>query len=265
MSGEYSGLLARLAELAATAGRRILEIAPRDLLARSKGDQSPVTLADEASEEILRDGLHRILPGVPIVGEEGFAAGHRPTHDGEFFLVDPLDGTREFLAGMKEYAINVALIRDGVPKAGLIYAPATGTVYAGAERSAWRGAVSRSGAFDAAMITPIHTRPRPARLCVAVSRSYPDPETDKFIATLDVERRLVMGSALKFAAVAEGLADVYPRLAPMNEWDVAAGHALVAAAGGSMRAPDGGALHYGTRPENFRLDGFVAWGDPPAA
>src|ERR1051325_3021853 len=120
MDGEYSSLLAPLAALAAAAGRRILEIAPGDLLARSKDDRSPVTLADEASEEILRQGLQRILPGIPIVGEEGFAAGNRPKHYGEFFLVDPLDGTREFLAGMKEYAINVALVRDGVPRAGVM-------------------------------------------------------------------------------------------------------------------------------------------------
>jgi 3'(2'), 5'-bisphosphate nucleotidase len=265
MTGEYSGLLASLAELAGAAGRRILDIAPGDLLARSKGDQTPVTLADEASEETLREGLHRILPGVPIVGEEGFAAGHRPSHDGEFILVDPLDGTREFLAGMKEYAINIALVREGVPKAGVIYAPATGTIYGGADQRAWRGTLPPGGAFDPAKVAAIHTRPRPVRLCVAVSRSYPDLETDKFIAALDVECRLVMGSALKFAAVAEGRADVYPRLAQLSEWDVAAGHALVVAAGGSVLAPDGGALHYGTRPENFRLDGFVAWGEPSPA
>jgi 3'(2'), 5'-bisphosphate nucleotidase len=222
-------------------------------------------LADEASEEILRQGLHRILPGIPIVGEEGFAAGNRPSLAGEFLLVDPLDGTREFLAGMKEYAINVALVRDGVPRAGIIYAPAIGTIYGGADGSAWRCALLPDSAFDPAKKTPIHTRRRPARLCVAVSRSYPDPETDKFIAALDIQDRLVMGSSLKFAAVAEGRADIYPRLASLNEWDVAAGHALVVAAGGSVLAPDGGALHYGTRPENFRLDGFVAWGDAPTA
>ena len=100
---------------------------------------------------------------------------------------------------------------------------------------------------------------------VAVSRSHPDPETEQFLTTLPVDRRLVMGSALKFVAVAEGLADTYPRLAPLSEWDVAAGHALVVAAGGSMQAPDGGALAYGARARNFRLGGFIAWGGPPAA
>jgi 3'(2'), 5'-bisphosphate nucleotidase len=265
MDRDLSSLLAPLAGLAAAAGRRILEIAPRDLLARSKDDQSPVTLADEASEEILREGLHRLAPGIPIVGEEGFAAGQRPMHDGEFFLVDPLDGTREFLAGMPEYAINVAVVQDGVPKAGLIYAPATGKLYAGAAANAWHGTLPPGGAFDPEKAAALRTRRRPARLCVAVSRSYPDPETDKFIAALEVERRLVMGSSLKFAAVAEGIADVYPRLAPMNEWDVAAGHALVVAAGGSVLAPDGGTLHYGARPEDFRLDGFIAWGEPSPA
>jgi 3'(2'), 5'-bisphosphate nucleotidase len=264
-AGEYARLLKPLAELAAAAGRRILETAPADLLPRSKADHSPVTVADEASETILRQGLERLLPGVPVIAEEGVAAGDRPEPGGEFFLVDPLDGTREFLAGLQEYAINLALVRGGIPKIGLIYAPATGILYAGCETSAIRAALPAGGDFDGAQAAPIRVRPRPARLVVAVSRSYPDSETERFLATLAIERRLVMGSALKFAALAEGLADAYPRLAPLSEWDVAAGHALILAAGGSVQAPDGGALAYGARARNFRLGGFIAWGGPPAA
>jgi 3'(2'), 5'-bisphosphate nucleotidase len=264
-AGEYARLLKPLAELAAAAGHRILEIAPPDLLMRSKADQSPVTAADEASEAILCEGLGRILPGVPVIAEEGVAAGELPEPGGEFFLVDPLDGTREFLAGRSEYAVNLALVRGGVPKIGLIYAPASSILYAGSEGSALRASLPPGGDFDRAKAAPIRVRPRPARLVVTVSRSHPDVATDQFLATLAIERRLVMGSALKFAAVAEGLADAYPRLAPLCEWDVAAGHALVVAAGGSMQAPDGGALSYGARARNFRLGGFIAWGGPAAA
>jgi 3'(2'), 5'-bisphosphate nucleotidase len=263
-AGEYARLLEPLAELAAAAGRRILAIAPADLATRSKADKSPVTAADEASEAILREGLARILPGVPVIAEEGVAAGELPEPGSEFFLVDPLDGTREFLAGFKEYAINLALVHEGVPKIGLIYAPASGILYAGSERSAVRAVLPPGGGFDRAKAAPIRARPRPARLVVAVSRSHPDPATDRLLATLPIERRLVMGSSLKFAAVAEGLADSYPRLAPLSEWDVAAGHALVAAAGGSVQAPDGAALRYGMRARDFRLGGFIAWGGPLA-
>jgi 3'(2'), 5'-bisphosphate nucleotidase len=264
-AGEYARLLEPLAELAAAAGHRILATAPPDLLPRSKADRSPVTAADEASEAILRDGLGRILPGVPVIAEEGVAAGELPEPGGEFFLVDPLDGTREFLAGRSEYAVNLALVRAGIPKIGLIYAPASSILYAGAEGSALRAALPPGGKLDRAQAVPIRARPRPARLVVAVSRSHPDAATDQFLATLAIERRLVMGSALKFAAIAEGLADAYPRLAPLSEWDVAAGHALVVAAGGSVLAPDGEALCYGARARNFRLGGFIAWGGPPAA
>jgi 3'(2'), 5'-bisphosphate nucleotidase len=264
-AGEYARLLQPLAELVAAAGHRILMTAAPDLLPRAKADRSLVTTADEASEAILCEGLARILPGVPVIAEEGAAAGEAPEPGGEFFLVDPLDGTREFLSGRPEYAVNLALVSEGIPKIGLIYAPASGVLYAGSEGSAVRAVLPPGAAFDCTKATPIRVRPRPARLVVAVSRSHPDPATDRFLATLAIERRLVMGSALKFASIAEGHADVYPRLVSLSEWDVAAGHALVVAAGGSMQATDDEALRYGARGRNFRLGGFIAWGGPPAA
>jgi 3'(2'), 5'-bisphosphate nucleotidase len=264
-AGEYARLLEPLAELVAAAGHCILATAPSDLLTRSKADHSPVTVADEASETILREGLERILPGVPVIAEEGVASGELPEPGDEFFLVDPLDGTREFLAGRPEYAVNLAFVSAGVPKIGLIYAPASGILYAGSEGSAVRAALPPGSDFNRAKTAPIRVRPRPARLVVAVSRSHPDPATDRFLATLSIERRLVMGSALKFASIAEGYADAYPRLVSLSEWDVAAGHALVVAAGGSVRTPDGEALRYGARAQNFRLGGFIAWGGAPAA
>ncbi|HLL26864.1 MAG TPA: 3'(2'),5'-bisphosphate nucleotidase CysQ [Xanthobacteraceae bacterium] len=263
-AGEYARLLEPLARLAATAGQRILATAPRDLDVRPKADRSPVTIADEASEAILHEGLARILPGVPVIAEESVAAGDRPEPGREFLLVDPLDGTREFLDGRPEYAVNIALVSNGVPVIGLIYAPAQGILYAGGGSEAVRASIPPGGELDRAKAATICARPRPNSLVVAVSRSHPDPATEKFVASLTVERRLIMGSSLKFAAIAEGAADVYPRFAPISEWDVAAGHALVAAAGGSMKTPDGNAITYGARARHFRLDGFIAWGGPPA-
>ena len=263
-AGEHARLLGPLAKLAVAAGHRILATAPSDLLPRSKVDLSPVTAADEAAEEVLREGLMRILPGIPVIAEEGVSAGDLPEPGDEFFLVDPLDGTREFLAGCGEYAVNVALVSNGIPKVGVIYAPALGILYAGSEGNALRAAIAPGGDFDQAQATPIRARPRPQRLVAAVSRSHPDSETEQFLETLSIERRLVIGSALKFAAIAEGLADIYPRLVSLSEWDVAAGHALVTAAGGSVQGPDGRVLSYGGRSGNFRLGGFIAWGAAPA-
>src|SRR5204863_3341201 len=159
-AGEYARLLKPLAELAAAAGHRILETAPLDLLPRSKVDLSPVTAADEASEALLRKGLDHILPGVPVIAEEGVAAGDLPEPGHEFFLVDPLDGTREFVSGRQEYAVNIAFVSGGIPKIGLIYAPAFGILYAGANGAAIRAAILPGGDFERGKAAPIRARPR---------------------------------------------------------------------------------------------------------
>jgi 3'(2'), 5'-bisphosphate nucleotidase len=255
-----------LTALVSEAAAVIRRIGPE--AARQKADGSPVCNADEAAEALLLDGLARLMPGVPVVSEEACARGVRPRPGTRFFLVDPLDGTREFLAGLDEYTVNVALVADGVPEIGIIAAPAQGRV--------WRGAAGRGGErFDLAPgaasaaarnVTPLRPRPRPAHgLIAAVSRSHLDPRTAAFVAGLPEAEQLVCGSSLKFCRLAEGGADVYPRLAPTSEWDIAAGHAVLTASGGAISAPDGTSLPYGRADDSFRVPGFLAWADPTEA
>lgn len=262
--GEASRLLASFAQLASEAGASILEHAIGGLATRSKADNSPVTAADEAAEEILRAGLLRILPGIPIVAEEAVSRSGGEECGPDFFLVDPIDGTREFIAGRAEYTINVALVAGRTPVLGLVYAPALHQLYAAADGHAIRAELVPGERFDRGKAVAIRARPRPERMVAAVSRSHPDKRSESFLATLPIGQQLVLGSSLKFARLAEGEADVYARLATVSEWDVAAGHALLAAAGGTVNTPDGGELVYGKRQNGFRIEGFVAWGAPPA-
>jgi 3'(2'), 5'-bisphosphate nucleotidase len=184
---------------------------------------------------------------------------------GAYFLVDPIDGTREFLAGRDEYTVNVALVENAVPVLGVIYAPARHALYAGAAGNALRATLAPGQQFDPDSASAIRARSRQPRLTALVSRSHPDAKSDEVLASLPVARKIPLGSSLKFACLAEGEADVYARVSTVNEWDVAAGHALLEAAGGRVTAPGGGPLVYGDGATGFRIDGFVAWGGPPAS
>jgi 3'(2'), 5'-bisphosphate nucleotidase len=225
---------------------------------RTKADGSPVTAADVAAESAIREGLARLAPALPIVSEE--QAEHPvPGRDDSYFLVDPLDGTREFVAGRNEYAINIALMTKATPVLGVIAAPALGQI--------WRGIVGIGAerlafAADGKVLSPgpIHTRKRPRHeTAVLVSRSHLDAHTQAYLDSLPQSRAMASGSAIKFCRIAEGAADLYPRLAPTRDWDVAAGQALVEAAGGRVQAPDGQPLRYGTA--ELLIPGFIATGD----
>ena len=226
-----------------------------------KADGSPVTRADLAAEAVIRAGLGRGFPTLPIVSEEQ-AETERPAASELYFLVDPLDGTREFIAGRDEYTVNIALMADGTPILGMIVAPALGAV--------WRGVVGLGAErleFSSGKISSpqtIRTRPRPHdELVVMVSRSHLDARTQTYLEGLPHARRIACGSSLKFCRLAEGAADHYPRLGPTRDWDVAAGDAVLTAAGGSVLAPAGGPLRFGT-PQR-RIPGFLAWSDPAPA
>ena len=256
-----------LTALVSEAAAAITRVRP-EAAARLKADATPVCDADEAAEAVLLGGLARLMPGVPVVSEEACARGSRPRLGTRFFLVDPLDGTREFLAGSDEYTVNVALVIDDVPEIGIIAAPAQGRIWRATSGGGGERLDLEPGAAPKAArnVVPLGTRRWPARgMIAAVSRSHLDPRTAAFVAALPEAEQIACGSSLKFCRLAEGAADVYPRLAPTREWDIAAGHALLAASGGAMTAPDGTALRYGRSDDDFVVPGFMAWADPAAA
>jgi 3'(2'), 5'-bisphosphate nucleotidase len=257
-------LLDDLTAIVARACAVIRDISPAAAGAQPKPDQSPVTAADVASEAAILEGLAKLMPEVPVLSEEMASAEAPPPLHGSFFVVDPLDGTREFIAGRDEFTVNLAIVARGTPVLGIIAAPNRGQI--------WRGIVGRQAerlrllTDGADQSRPIRTRRWPEQYGVAVvSRSHLDPATEAFLERLGPVTRASSGSAIKFCQIAEGTADVYPRLATTCEWDVAAGHALVAAAGGIVMTPDGGSLTFGHADKNFRVPAFIAWGDPVKA
>ena len=223
----------------------------------SKADESPVTAADHAAEAILLEALQALAPGVPVVAEEEVAAGRTPAVGRRYFLVDPLDGTREFARGGSDYTVNVGLIEDGAPVLGVVYAPRLGRLFAGAARD---GAFIAEGstAGEVGARRPMRVRAPGERLTVVASRSHANPGLDRWLAALPVGARVDTGSSLKFGLVAAGEADLYPRTGPTMEWDTAAGDAVLRAAGGMTFAPDGTVFAYG-KP-GFLNGPFVASG-----
>lgn len=262
-SAKAAVLLEPLTDLVIRAGAAILAINRAAMKIEGKLDGSPVTEADLAADRILAEGLARLVPEVPALSEERDQSA-LPQYQASFFLIDPLDGTKEFVAGRDEFTVNLALVSNGTPLLGIIGAPALGLVWRGlVGRGAERLSISEQSRFQ-----PIHTRrlPRPGQPWVAaVSRSHADSRTEAFIAARPGAIRDTLGSALKFGRVAEGQADIYPRLAPTSEWDVAAGHALVAAAGGKITDVRGEPVRFGSARTGFIVPEFIAWGDPSAA
>ena len=260
-----AALIEPLTELVIRAGEAILAVNRAAMKVSGKQDGSPVTEADLAADKVIGDGLSRIVPGIPSLSEERTHLAN-PPYRGSFFLIDPLDGTKEFVAGRNEFTVNLALVSEGRPLLGFVGAPALGLV--------WRGLVGRGAervTLDGTTIKsvePIRTRPCPASgkpWTVAVSRSHGNDRTEAFIKKRPGAVRAELGSAVKFARVAEGAVDIYPRLGPTSEWDVAAGHAVVTAAGGKVTDSRGAELHFGLKREDFIVPEFIAWGDPAAA
>lgn len=260
--------LARLfGDLVVGAGALAMAVLARPQIeAQFKSDKSPVTEADERVEDYLLAALARDLPNVPIIAEEAAARGEIVTHGGAFLLIDPIDGTREFLARSPEFTVNLALVVDGVPLAGAISAPAQSRVWFGGVES-FTAEAAPGGRLPAPQEwRSLRTRKPPAAGMVAlVSKSHLDADTQAFVARLPVIERMSVGSSLKFCALAEGRADVYPRFGPTMEWDTAAGDAILRAAGGVVLDPAGGPLRYNKAAANYLNGSFVAWGDPASA
>jgi 3'(2'), 5'-bisphosphate nucleotidase len=255
-----SDLLQSLIYTSQRAGGAIMAIYATDFAVLGKADQSPVTAADEAAEKIILADLAAIAPGVPVIAEESVAAGRVPAIAERFFLVDPLDGTREFVARRDEFTVNVALIENGEPVLGVVFAPARRELYWGDVKA------GKAGHIDAdpdgtmpSLGSAIRARQAPAGGVTAVaSRSHRTPETDAFLANYPVVEFRSIGSSLKFCLVARGEADLYPRLGTTMEWDTAAGHAVLEAAGGRVTGLAGEPFRYG-KP-GFRNGNFLAQG-----
>lgn len=257
-----SALADSLLAAAIAAGDAILDVRSRTVAVEHKADSSPVTEADRAAEVIILAELAKVAPGVPVVAEEAVSAGDLPSVGDSFFLVDPLDGTKEFIGGGSDFTVNIALIRDARPAMGIVYTPATGTMYVGtSDGGAWTAKVEDGAVTGRA---PIAVRPVGATIDVVASKSHRTPETDDYINRYPVGELVSAGSSLKFCLVAEGKADLYPRMGTTMQWDIAAGDAVLRAAGGKVVTLDGKPFRYGPTGEEgvgaFRNPWFIAAG-----
>ena len=252
--------------IALAAGLAIMETRQSSFRTRRKSDDSPVTEADERAEEIILARLAARLPGVPVIAEEAVSRGEAPAIPAAFILVDPLDGTREFLAGYNDFTVNIALVSDGAPVAGAVFAPAMERLWFSGRQAFCAPAHPGEALPQPENRLLIRARHAPPRDLVAlISRSHLDDRSLDALARLPVGERRPMGSSIKFCLIAEGEADIYPRFGPTMEWDTAAGDAILRAAGGMVLGEDGAPLRYGRAARRFYNDGFIAWGDPAAA
>lgn len=245
------------------AGKAIIEVFCDGCPVEMKADESPVTIADQEAERIILAHLQRDFPETPVIAEESVAAGKVPDIAGKsFFLVDPLDGTREFLDKRREFTVNIAYVENGIPVAGIVYAPALGIAFSGERGSAEKLVIDENFAVTERNL--IKVRKQPAESMALASFRHDSPETGLFLARHAISKCTNIGSSLKFCLLAEGKADVYPRFTRTMEWDTAAGDAVLRAAGGSTVTMDGQPLLYGKTGAaadfDFANPHFVSWG-----
>ena len=258
-----ASLALAFAQAAVSAGALIMDVYRRDFRMRIKSDASPVCEADERSEDLILQELAKACPDIPVVAEESVSQGRVPALKREFLLVDPLDGTREFANRNGEFTVNIALIRDGAPVLGALYAPAFGRLWLSTGATAYACDVPAGDRVPPlGGMRRIHVRGLQGHAPVAaVSRSHLNHETQALMARLGAQDMRQAGSAMKFCLIAEGRADVYPRIGPTMEWDIAAGDAVLRAAGGLVTLLDGTPLQYGRVDKGFASPDFVAFGD----
>ncbi len=251
-----------LASIALAAGKEIMRIYRTDFAVETKLDASLLTEADGLAEAIILAGLRTAEPDLQVIAEESVAGGTIPEHGSRFALVDPLDGTKEFVAKNGEFTVNIAIIEHGRPIMGVVYAPALHRLFVAESPShAWQSKAAPDGPVPKKR-NPLRIRPAPEKGLTAVaSKSHRSPETDTWLAKYPVQEIIGAGSALKFCLVAAGEADVYPRLGRTMEWDTAAGQAVVEAAGGRVLTLDHAPLLYGKRARGYDNPDFVVYGD----
>ena len=250
-------LMEQVGNLAKSAGKEIMKIYKTDFAVETKADSSPVTEADKIAEDLITSGIREgITASYPVIGEEAFAAGTAPeTGSGPFWLVDALDGTKSFVSKNDQFTVNIALIDAGRPVLGVVHAPALGDTY-------WGGPSGAFAEYSGESAKTISCRkPDDEGLVVVASLNHRSPELQEYIAELKVKSSTSAGSSLKFCLVADGSADIYPRLGRTMEWDIAAGHAIVNAAGGSVTKLDGSPMTYakaGLENPDFIVRGLEA-------
>jgi 3'(2'), 5'-bisphosphate nucleotidase len=257
-----SPFAADLARIAHEAGQLILRHYAGKAIVRTKRDESPVTAADEEAEALIEAALARVAPELPVIAEEAVAKGRVPALARRFFLVDPLDGTKEFLKKNGEFTVNIGLIEDGRPICGVVLAPAKGRAFVGeTDKGAFELPARENAGLDFAAARPIRARAAPAEGLVAlVSRTHRDAKTEEYLESYKIAGFNAAGSSLKFGLLAAAEADLYPRHGPTMEWDTAAGQAVLEAAGGTVTKLDGTPLVYGKAAEGFRNPSFIARG-----
>ena len=257
-----TGWMETLLPVTEAAGRAILDVRAKGFDVVTKADASPVTVADQAAETIVLAALEKLTPAFPVIAEERAAAGILPECAGAFWLVDALDGTKEFIKGGNDFTVNIGFIWNHLPVMGLVHAPARNETYIGAIDP--EGPLSQDMGRSAFVVRggqryAITVRPRPAKVVITGSKSHEVPDLmDPFLAKYDVAEKMAVGSSLKFCLLAEGLADLYPRFSPTSEWDTAAGHAVLRASGGRMHDFNGAEIRY--RKPNFLNGAFIAEG-----
>ena len=249
----FTSLCSDLEDVARDAGREIMEIYENPVEVEHKRDGSPVTKADLIAENIIHSALQQLVPDILVISEEN-SASHCLDAPPRFFLVDPLDGTREFLKRSEtgHFTVNIALIENGYPVMGIVFAPALDRLFSG---------IVEKGAIESGYdyVSPVNVRESlETELTAVVSASHQDSATNRWLKKNKIKKKISIGSSLKFCLVASGKADVYPRFGPTMEWDIAAGHAILMAAGGQVVSPDGTQLKYG-KP-SYRNGAFIAWG-----
>ena len=253
----------QLIDVAQKAGRIIMEHYHAGFDVSIKDDKSPVTLADTDAEAIILAALEKIVPEIPVISEEAASQGVIPDIGRKFFLVDPLDGTREFIRHNDEFTVNIGLIEDGLPTMGIVYAPALARMFfAPTSTEAFELELPCNARPQLDQAHKLQVRTPPAQgLTAAVSRSHIDADTDRFLEQFNIAERRPAGSSLKFCLIAAAQIDLYPRTGPTMEWDTAAGQAVLQGAGGSVTISDGSLLHYGKSDTRYKNPPFTAWGN----
>ena len=254
----------QLARIALDAGKVVMEVYSTDFDVERKDDSSPVTEADAKAELLILEGLAAAEPDLPVIAEESVSAGKIPEHGARFALVDPLDGTKEFINRNGQFTVNIGVIEHGRPVMGVVYAPALNRLFvAEGPDTAWEAEVTPGAPVPAPDVRkPLHIRKRPEAGATAIaSKSHRSPETDAFLGKFKIGEIISAGSSLKFCLLGAGEADLYPRMGRTMEWDTAAGHAVAEAAGAHVLTEDGTPLRYGKRERGYDNPHFIVYGD----